>query len=183
MQEKIQGRIGKVSRRTIVTLWMSHQASISNLNTRNIWQWSLCEELAPQLISKASVRDFEPRPSVTSYVGDQKPKDDKSFVRDFEPNVSAYADDVKPARENSYTKDFEPRPNISAYTDDVKLADENSYTKDFEPRPNVSANTNDAKPTHEKSYTKDFGPRHNISANNDDVVGLKVETALSAFAE
>ncbi|XP_047967492.1 organ-specific protein S2-like isoform X7 [Salvia hispanica] len=58
------------------------------------------------------VREFEPRPSATSYVGSKK---EKSYGGHSEPppNVSAYSDDVGSKKDKSYDGDFEPRPNVS----------------------------------------------------------------------
>ncbi|XP_047967486.1 organ-specific protein S2-like isoform X2 [Salvia hispanica] len=83
------------------------------------------------------VREFEPRPSATSYVGSKK---EKSYGGDFKPrpNISAYTDDVGSKKEKSYGGHSEPPPNVSAYSDDVGSKKDKSYDGDFEPRPNVS---------------------------------------------
>ncbi|KAM7474987.1 hypothetical protein LguiB_022230 [Lonicera macranthoides] len=104
---------------------------------------------------KSFVKDFEPRPNVSAYDGDDKKlsKENKSFVNDFEPrpNISSYnngaglkgGDDKKLSKENkSFVNDFEPRPNVSSYNNGAGLKGEKAFDEDFEPRPNVSVYQN-----------------------------------------
>ncbi|KAF5443507.1 hypothetical protein F2P56_036057 [Juglans regia] len=66
------------------------------------------------------------------------------FVKDFEPrpNVSAYDgdNDVGHESEKKFIKDFEPRPNVSAYTDDhVHSSKERAFAEEFDQQtPDVS---------------------------------------------
>ncbi|XP_041014210.1 organ-specific protein S2-like [Juglans microcarpa x Juglans regia] len=65
------------------------------------------------------------------------------FVKDFEPrpNISAYGgdDDIVHESEKKFIKDFEPRPNISAYTDDhVHGSKERAFAEEFEQTPDVT---------------------------------------------
>ncbi|KAI7980210.1 hypothetical protein LOK49_Contig180G00029 [Camellia lanceoleosa] len=66
---------------------------------------------------KAFVKDFEPRPNVSSYHDDEVDLKGKPFVKDFEPrpDISAYHDDEVDLKGKPFVKDFEPRPDVSAY--------------------------------------------------------------------
>lgn len=75
--------------------------------------------------NEAFLKDFEPRPSTSTYVGGSK-----SVVRDFEPrpNLSTYSDGhIKSTHDKSFTKDFEPRPSVTAYVDNQKQKGKKSY--------------------------------------------------------
>lgn len=66
------------------------------------------------------MKDFEPRPSATSYLED-KLKYERTFTANFEPRPRAttYHHGML-KNEKSFVQDFEPRPrpNVSTYTGD-----------------------------------------------------------------
>ncbi|XP_041016289.1 organ-specific protein P4-like [Juglans microcarpa x Juglans regia] len=64
------------------------------------------------------VKDFEPRPNVSPYDGDDivGHESEKKFVKDFEPRPKAYTDDlVQASKERTFAEEFEQAPDASIY--------------------------------------------------------------------